>query len=361
MSRDLFSVSDRPRLRGLASAALFSCALAALMALALSAEPLEALYAFFAAPLSSRSAVLAMFERAAPLSLCALGTLVAFKAGHFSLGGEGQVYAGALSAALAATSWPSFTGPWATALALAAGVLGGMLVAAPPALGNRLSGADVLLSSMLVSQGTVFVIDWLIAGPLRDTSANLIALPAIPGPTLLPRLLPPSILTVMPLVALAACALGALYLDRTKRGTMLRLYGAGRDFALLRGYPAGQFAWTPIIASGALHGLAGAALALGTNATAVRGMSGGMGWSAIGVALIAAGRPSVVPLAALLFAWLDAGGRQAAILSDLPPDSSQVIKAIVLVAVSARPAAAYVRSRAAMVRGKRATGEGSST
>lgn len=62
------------------------------------------------------------------------------------------------------------------------------------------------------------------------------------------------------------------------------------------------------------------------------------------MALVAGSRPSAVPLAALLFSWLDSGSRQAVVLSDLPPDAGLAIKAIVIIVISARPTIAGLRT-----------------
>jgi simple sugar transport system permease protein len=224
-----------------------------------------------------------------------------------------------------------------------AGAAAGVLVALLPALGKRFADADVLLTSFLISYAVVLGTDWAIAGPLRDVTNNLVALPPVHKSVLLPRLALPSSLTPMPLVFIGLCALSWFFFERTRSGAMIDLYGRNRVFAALQGYPVKLFSWAPILAAGAFHGLAGASLALGANGTAVRGMSGGIGWSAIGVALVAGNKPAAVPLAALLFAWLDAGSRQASILTDLNPDASLVIKALVLILVTARPGWQFFR------------------
>ncbi len=328
------------------SAALASAAaLAALAAAFLSSEPASALRAFFLAPLRTRTAFLSTLELAAPLAVCALGVIVTFRAGHYSLGGEGQAYAGAFAAALAAPILYESLGPASAPLAILVGALAGAIVSAPSAIGKRLAGADVLLTSILVSQGVIFAVDWAIGGPFRDQSSNLVAMRAIPRGALLPRLAPPSTLTAASIVALAACLIAAFYFERTRSGTAHDLYGRNQRFAELQGFDVARLSWAPIVAAGVLHGAAGAMMALGARGTAIRGMSGGIGWSAIGAALVAGSRPQALPFAALLFAWLDSGSRQAAILSDLPPDAGQAIKAIVILAVSARPAIAALRRR----------------
>lgn len=328
--------------------------LAAMAAAVLSGDPAMALKAFFIAPFLNASSFLSMLELSAPLALCALGVIVTFRAGHYSLGGEGQAYAGSFAAAAAGYAGFLGAGSAATIVAIIAGAAAGAAVAALPAAGKRFAGADVLLTSILVSQGAIFVVDWAIGGPLRDQTGNLIAMPALQRGILLTRLAPPSTLTIAPFVVIVLCLIAAFYFDRTRSGAAHDLYGRNPRFAALQGYDVQRLAWLPVIVAGMLHGLAGAFMVLGAKGTALRGMSGGIGWSAIGVALVAGSRPAAVPVAAMLFAWLDSGARQAAVLSDLPPDAGLAIKALVILVVSARPSWSFIKTlRIRLARGGR--------
>ncbi len=327
--------------RRLAIAALGSMLLAMLAILVVSREPSRAMRVFFITPFAVKSVFLSMVELAAPLVLCSLGAIIAFRAGQFTLGGEGQLYAGACLAALLGSSSAIAAMPWKTgslALLLAAGAVGGILVALPSALGKRFANADVLLTSFLLSQGAILVVDGLIGGVLRDTSNNLVSMAPVNPLLLFPRLARPSSLTAAPLIALFFTLVFAVFLDRTRFGRMLSLYGRNPPFARTQGFYVNKLSLYPMIISGAMHGLAGATMVLGINGTAVRGMSGGLGWGAIGVALIAASKPAAVPFAAFVFVWLDAGARQSSVLSDIPYDISLLIKALVIIGISARPA-----------------------
>ena len=329
-------------LRRLALSSGLALVLVFMVSVLVSDEPLKAFGAFSLGPLNSARALATLLEAAAPLMLSATGALVAFKAGHFTLGGEGQVYAGAFMAALAGAWCPE--GSFGLLAAVMAGVLGGTLVAAPAAAGKRWAGADVLLVTFLLSQAALHVVDWAISGPFRDAGNNLIAMDPIPQASLLPRLVHNLPLTPVPLVAGLVSVGVWIFLSRTRCGTMLALYGRNSRFAALQNFPVRSFEWAPIIFAGAMHGLAGAALSLGSNGTAVRGISGGLGWNAIGAALVAGGEPLAVVPAAVLFSWLDSGARQAAIFTELPPDAAMIIKALVIMAATAKPA--YTRLKA---------------
>jgi simple sugar transport system permease protein len=283
---------------------------------------------------ANASAFAAFLERSSVLALCALGAALAFRGGSFNLGGEGQAYLGGLSAVLAALAVPEAPFPLGFALGLAAGTAGGALAAVPAALGKRLAGADALLSTFLTGQAIALAVDWLVGGPLRDPESNLMATRAIARAALPPRASLPAGLA--PFAALAAAVALAWLFSRSRRGREIDLYGGNPAFARSVGLPVGALAFWPLVGAGALHGLAGAFIALGAGGRAIRGMTGGVAWSAIGASLVAGHAPVMVLPASLLFGWLDSGARRAAVVAGLPFEAATLVKAAVLLLATAR-------------------------
>ena len=168
--------------------------------------------------------------------------------------------------------------------------MGGMLGGRPLRGGQALAGADVLLTSFLVSQAAIFCVDWAIGGPFRDPANNLVAMRAIPPESLLPRMAPPAALRRRPWPRCPGPAFMGLACPGrapARADPVRKEQPDGEPAGFSRAHPS----WLPILVAGAAHGLAGAFLSLGANGTAVRGISGGLGWSAIGVALIAGNEP----------------------------------------------------------------------
>lgn len=325
----------RPYGPGAPVALAASLTAAALYILAAAEEPVSAFTAFFLSPF--RPNVLAnLIEQAAAPCICALGTALVFRSGDFNLGGEGQAYAGGTLSVLALLAVPALPGSAGLAAGLAVGAAAGSLVALPSALSRRNSGAGVLLSTFLVSQTVVLFLDWAIAGPFRDSSSNLIATPGVALSHRLPRILPPSWLSFAPLLALAAAVFMDRFLRFTRQGMELSLFGRNPKFAHTMGFRVQAYAFWPLLISGALNGLAGALIALGVNGRAVRGMTGGIGWNGISIALLAGNDPRWILPAALFFSWLETGSRQASILAGIPADVGTVAKALVLLFATAR-------------------------
>jgi simple sugar transport system permease protein len=323
-----------PRIVALTVAALF----AALYALVASASPLEALSAFFLGPFSSSYSLFSLMESSAPLLACALGACIAFRAGAFNLGGEGQASVGTLTAAIALAAFnraPNLPPALAIAATMAASAAAGAALALLSAIAERRTGAVIMLTSFLFAQAAIIVVDWAIGGPLKDPSANLIAMAAVPQRLRFPRIAPPSPLSLaFPLaVALALCFI--FFTRATRPGVEVRLLGKNPAFARAVGLSPALGTWA-MAASGALAGIGGSFLVLGEAGRAVKGMTGGIGWNGLAVALIA-GSDGVGALpAALFFSWLDSGSRQAAMLADLSPDASSVLEAAALFLITAK-------------------------
>jgi simple sugar transport system permease protein len=332
-------------------------AAAALYALLASGDPKAALYAFFASPFASAYAFWSLVERAAPILACAAGACLALKVGAFNLGAEGQAAVGVLASAVAVGAMERAGMPPMLAIAASAGAaaLAGAALAWISAAAEEWSGADIMLTSFLLSQAALAAVDWAVGTALREEGSNLLAMPTVSAAFRLPRLAPPSPLSAAAPISLAA-ALAALFVLRaTRLGAQIDLTGRNPDFARSVGIPS-RVRMGAMTASGAFAGLAGSFLVLGQAGRAIKGMTGGVGWDGLSVALVAGTDPLAAVPAALFFSWLDAGARQASILADLSPDASAIMKAAALFLVTT--AAIGGRLPFARLRGSK-TGRGS--
>ena len=89
-------------------------------------------------------------------------------------------------------------------------------------------------------------------------------------------------------------------------------------------------------ASGALSALAGFFAVAGTYGRCHLGFLGGLGWSAVAIALIAGNKPLVLIPAALIYGWLKSGSDFALLTAGLKLETSSFIQATVLLLATAR-------------------------
>ncbi|MFQ3547636.1 MAG: ABC transporter permease, partial [Termitinemataceae bacterium] len=251
-----------------------------------SPEPQRILKAFFGGPWSSPWFIGNTLDGIGLLLVAALGIVLAFRGGTFNLGGEGQIYAGGLAGTIVLLSIPSLPGFVSLVLAALGSALIGALIGGFSGLLKRYTGADELITSFLFSAALTPVADYLIAGPLRDPAGNLLATKRFSSDRILPHLLPPSNLNISLLFAFVLVVLVAFLLYRTAQGYRFRVAGSCPSFAEYGGIQVASYWGWALFFSGALHGLTGFFAVSGTYGLCHQGFPGGLGWSAIAVALI---------------------------------------------------------------------------
>jgi ABC-type uncharacterized transport system permease subunit len=241
----------------------------------------------------------ALIRVATPLLLAALGEMLAERAGVINLGVEGAMLAGALAAAIGASTG----GPWAgLMLAVAAGVALAAGFAAV-AIGARTDQIITGTATTLLALGLTGAIYRRVFG---TTGAGLSL------PTLRPAVVPG--LSEVPLVgqalfaqplptylALLAVPLLWWFLFRTRTGLALRAVGESPASARAAGVPVRRIQVLATIAGGAFAGLAGGTLVLAQVGTFAERMTAGRGFIAIAIVVLGRWHPVGVLLAALLF------------------------------------------------------------
>ncbi|MFH8607835.1 ABC transporter permease [Streptomyces sp. NPDC018029] len=106
-------------------------------------------------------------------------------------------------------------------------------------------------------------------------------------------------------IAVLAGVLYWLVLNRTRFGFDLRATGASESAAAASGVNAKRMVLSAMLISGAVSGLAGLPILLGDTHTYSLSFPAGLGFTAIGIALLGRNNPVGIAFAALLWAFLD--------------------------------------------------------
>jgi simple sugar transport system permease protein len=276
---------------------------------------------------------------ATPLIFTGLGVAISFRAGMFNIGADGQLLIGALVSTIV-TLFMAGAAPALVILivAIAAGALGGAFWGFVPGLLKARTGAHEVITTIMLNYiaSLVFFLamrsdDLRAPGSTSPVSRNLT--PIADVPTLLP--FPSLRLDLGFIAALLMAAVVSWLLFRTTIGFELRASGFNLTAARYAGMSAGGSMMLAMALSGGLAGLAGAFLVLGTVGQLSADLSGGVGFNAIALALLAGLRPGGVVLAALLFGALTSGGKTMNIASGIPFDLLFFIIAMVIMFVAA--------------------------
>lgn len=290
-------------------AALLAAGLAvsALVVLAAGKDPGATMAALFRGAFGSTYGFLNVWTKACPLMLTGLAVLVAFRAGFWNIGAEGQLAVGAIAAAWIGTAHgiPAGAHPaLALAGAFAAGA-GWCLIAAWLRVRR---GTFEVISTILLNFVALAVLSWLVHGPLMQASGAQPIGELVEASARLPRLFGR---TYTPhaglLLAVAAVVLARFALARTETGFRMRAVGLNPRAAAWAGVPVDRTVVIAAALSGGIAGVAGGVEILGVLGRLYDKVSPGYGFTAIAVALLARLRPLALIPAALFFGALEAG------------------------------------------------------
>ena len=274
---------------------------------------------------------------ATPLMLAGLGIALAFRAGLFDIGGQGQLILGAIGATLAGFSFPGLPAPIHFLLAIAAGAAFGAAWGFVPGILKAKTGAHEVITSMMLNYVGLNFLTWLITTELFQAPPRVEAISktVVPG-VRLPHLLGPSLRVNLGFVLAILVAVGVAWLlQRSNLGFRFRMLGLNREAARVAGVNIEAHYTLSMTLAGTLVGLAGAFMVLGVDYRIAALYGGTTGFDGITVAILGRGTPLGVALSSLLFGAFIAGGRTMQVNTSIPLQLVQVLQAILVLFVAA--------------------------
>jgi ABC-type uncharacterized transport system permease subunit len=307
--------------------------------------PLTAYAALVEGAFGGFNAVIDTLVSTTPLVLGGLAVGLAFKAGLFNIGAQGQFLLGALGAVatgIAVASAPSWM---AIPLALAAGMLAGAFWGFIPGLLKAVAGAHEVVVTIMLNYIAIGVIAAVVSGPLRQQGRSEAITPDV-GNAALPMIIGNNGHAGI-VLAIVAVGVIAWLLFRTTLGFEIRTVGANPDAARYAGMRPRFLTILTMSLAGALAGLAGAVVVLGVTHLMTPSFGTTVGFDSIAVALLGRTNPVGILAAAFLFGALRSGAQLMQIKAGIPPELIDVLQAMILLFLVANP----VIQRALKLRG----------
>lgn len=337
----------------------------------------------------------AMLVRATPFILAGLALAISFKTGLFNIGGEGQLYAGAIFAVTVAIMPELRDLPTLIYLVivLAAGMLGGFLWGSIPGILKAFTGAHEVITTIMLNYTAILLVDWLIKSNspriLADPAATTPRTPFVNPNAVLPRFSEIPIwmffavgialagwmiwkrrafiaghATVLfrPIVTGLLVTLGGLFLwwcsvegrlhigfvimlitifvvdwflNKSTLGFEFRTVGANPDAAKYAGMSVKRSIILAMALTGAIMGMTGAMEVTGVQYNMQPAFFAGLGFDAIAVALLARTNPKNMFWAGLLWGILLSGAGLMQVRADISIDLVKIVQALVLIFIAA--------------------------
>lgn len=278
----------------------------------------------------------ATLNRTTPLLIAGAGTAIAFKAGAFNVGQEGQLHIGAIGAVLTGFAVGILPRAIALPLVFIGSMIGGIVLASIAVLLYLKRGVHEVLSTLLLNFIGTYFTAYMVSGPIRDTSGLNIGHPQT---ALMPMSLRLPIarelgFTHFGIIIGLVIVLAAHYLiNHTPLGFKITMVGLSPDAARTAGIRPERIFALGMFISGALSGLAGAVEITGIFYRLLYGFGEGLGFDALAVALLAGSSPLAVIPSALFFGALRAGSMSMQRGIGIPSVVLHVIRGAIIIFV----------------------------
>jgi general nucleoside transport system permease protein len=309
----------------------------AILILAYGKNPITAYAALLDGAIGSIPSLANTGVRSTPLLFGGLAVALAFQAGMLNVGVEGQIYAGAAAATTIGLIPLPVPPIIHLTLAIIAGFLGGVVWGLVPAFLRAFKGRSEIVTTLMFNFIGIYFVSYLVQfpGPLAQEGATFPMSPPILRSALLPILIKGTSLHAGIILGIILIAVFYFILRYTPFGYRVRMTGQNPEAARYAGVKVPWLLFFVLLLSGGLGGIAGTSEVLGLRLRLFDFFAGGLGYDAIGVALLANANPIGVVLSALFFGALRSGASRMQIVVGIDTPIAEVIQALAVLFVIA--------------------------
>jgi len=298
------------------------------------ADPFLALNGLFMGAFGDLDAFSRTLEKATPLVFNGLALTLAFKAGLFNIGVQGQFLFGAIISAAVGCYVSGLPVPVHMAVAVFSGIVAGAVYGMIQGALKAYRGAHEVITGIMLNYVAINITDYWTKGPFMDT-ANSNSIPRTP--LILESCQIPDIWGIPSgfLIAVLVSVVLWLFLKKTVTGFEIKTMGQGIHAARYAGIKINGMMIFIMGLSGGLAGIGGAVETMGVTHRFQPGFNLGLGFEGITIALLSRIHPVGVLPAALLLGGMKAGAGMMQFSSDIPTEIIDMMMAMILLFVAA--------------------------
>jgi simple sugar transport system permease protein len=311
-----------------ALAILIAMAFSALLVAASGADPFSVFALVLKGAAGSQFAFFETLTRATPLIFTGLAAAVAFRARLWNIGGEAQLYMGAVATVVLGTGLLPLPAPLLIPILLVAAMLAGALTLLGPAFLKVRFGVDEVVTTLLLNFIIVLFVSMLLEGPLKDPMGlGWPQTKKIVAEAQLPKLFQGKRLHLGFIIALIAAFAVWIVNARMALGYEMKATGFNPRAARFAGMNVDRIMLKTALLSGGLAGLAGMSEVSGLKGNLTLDLSPGFGYAGIVVAMLAMLNPLGVVVAAIFVAGIFVGADAMSRSANVPSYIAQVMVA----------------------------------
>lgn len=292
-------------------------------------NPIAAYREFFAQSFFSSYGILEVMAKATPIIIAGSGMIIAFRCGLWNLGAEGQMAIGAiLSTAIGVNL--NLPGIILIPLIFVVSFVGGALWSGVSGYLKNKFSVHEMLSTLMMNYIALKFMDYLINGPMSMPRANYPRTSEILPQAQMAFIGYP--LNVTFVIALLIIPIVWFLINRTTLGYRLQAVGLNREAARLSGMEITKLTLVVMLLSGGISALGGTVEIVGDFFRMERNVTGGYGFTAIVVVMMAREDIIALPFAAFLVSGMMVGAT-ALTLVGIPATFAQVVVGLMLLCV----------------------------
>lgn len=293
-------------------------------------NPAQGYAALLSGALGKPRAVGNTLAKTVTLALTGLAMSLAAKAGVFNVGGEGQLYLGAMAAAVvgAQAKGPAWL---VVALSLLAAMVAGGLYALLPGWLKVRWKVDEVITTIMLNSVAIYFCSYLANGPLKTTERGIATgTDSIMKEAAFTPLIKLSNLTTGVFYAAVVALLVWYVMTRSSTGFEMKLTGENDRFAKYGGISTGKLMLWSMVFSGAICGLVGMLEVFGLHKRFLTTVSNEFYFDGMLVAMIMRYNPLGVILMSFFFAILSIGGKSMELTAGISSELILIVQSIII-------------------------------
>ena len=293
-------------------------------------NPIDGYAAMISGALSSKRAVGDTLAKTATLCLTGLATAIAAQAGIFNVGGEGQLYFGAMASALMGAALTGVSPVIAVPLCLLAAIAAGGIWAFIPGWLKVKMKVNEVITTIMMNSIAIYFCAFLSNGPLKTNERGIASgTQKISADFAFSRVINLSNLTTSIFLSIAIALFVWYLMKRTTTGYEMKLTGENPRFAHYAGIKSARLMLLGMIISGAICGLVGMFEVFGLHKRFIDSVSNEFYYDGMLVAMIMRYEPTGIILMSFFFGILKIGGTGMEKIG-IPSETILIVQSVII-------------------------------
>ena len=300
-------------------------------------NPIEGYSAMIFGALGNGRLIGNTIEKAMSLCLLGLATAIGARGGLFNVGGEGQLYFGALVSTMIGLTFSNLSPIIVIPIALIGAIVVGGFYAWIPAMLKVKLGVNEVITTIMLNTVAIKVCTYLVNGPwVASTMATTKGTDYLPDTLRFADIIKASNLSTGFFAGAVVVFMVWYVMNMTAQGLQMKVTGENRRFAIFSGLPADKIMIASMVASGAICGFVGMLLVYGYQGHMTDSVSNEFYFDGLLVAMIMNYNPVGIIIMSFFFAILSTGSTMMDMTVGISSQMYDIIFSVIIFLMAAR-------------------------